>query len=96
MNGKIYVSQDCLNITINGGKDLSVATNVKMMYRKKDGTVGSWSNVSVVEETKIRYSVENRTILDQNGLWTFWGEADIAGKHIIGEPAKYMVYLPGY
>jgi hypothetical protein len=84
----IFQGQGLLEIKLETGLDLSTASSKAILYKKPDGTSGSWT-VTVTEtglanSSILVYSVANDE-LDPYGVWTFQSFVIIGGKKGYGE-----------
>jgi hypothetical protein len=81
-----FKGQTLLQIQLDTGLDLSTATELKILYKKPDGTVGEW--VGVDSSTNIVYDFEDGDI-DLEGTWRLQSYALIGGRVAYGD----YVYL---
>jgi hypothetical protein len=71
LTGKIRTSQDKLTIELDTCLDLtSGVSSVEIEYKKPDNSTGSWV-ASIVDKTKISYTLADEEFLDQEGSWSF-------------------------
>lgn len=91
--GKIYAGQSDLTIKLETGKNLTGITNVKIVYKTPNNTVGEF-NAAVIDTTKgiIQYAVASINDINIVGTWAFWAKITDAGGLIsYGEPSTYAV-----
>lgn len=84
----IFQGQGLLELKMETGLDLSSASSKAILYKKPDGTAGSWTVTTTENGTTTNsvlvYSVPNDA-LDVYGVWTFQAYAVLAGKKGYGE-----------
>lgn len=73
--GSIFKNQTLLTLKLETNLDISTASELKILYRKPDGTRGSWPG-TLDGTTKISYDVSANDI-DQAGNWQFQAYAKI-------------------
>lgn len=62
---------DTIKIILKTGIDLSGFSDLRIRYRKPDGTTGEWAaEVSLENSTYMEYTT-SQSDLDQSGKWTF-------------------------
>jgi hypothetical protein len=85
---KIYQGQAHVVISIDTGVSLGGASQTKILYKKPNGTKGSWN--ATVTGTTMSY-VPSNTDLDQSGDWQLQAFAVIGGKNALGEVIEMIV-----
>ena len=95
-NEIIYVGQEALDMRLDTNIDHTASTNLKIKYRKPDGTSGEWDAV-LYNVTYLRKEfTKDANELDESGIWTFWTHATMAdGRVIPGDPVQYHVMMEG-
>jgi hypothetical protein len=87
----IYKGQSLIKITLETGQDLTEASAVKILYKKPDGTKGSWT--ATTNGTAIEYNVVSGNI-DQEGSWQLQSEITISGRTGYGQVTMMKVEPP--
>jgi hypothetical protein len=78
----VFKDQSYLTIIATTHQDLSAATVKKILYKKPDGTSGSWTATAV--GTNLTYDVQASDI-DQYGKWYFQSYIEVGGKKGFGD-----------
>jgi hypothetical protein len=86
---KVYKKQGLLTLTCECGITITEATEMKILFKKPDGTKGSWT-AEQNTATSIRYDASNAD-LDQEGFWEIQAFVTIADKDGYGEISKLEV-----
>lgn len=81
----LYTEQSFLTLRLKTGVDLNAGTNQVILYKKPDGTTGSWP--ATVDETDLLYNVQNGNI-DQAGTWEFQGRIELGGRKAFSEKVR--------
>lgn len=87
---KIYVGDVGTVITLDVGEDVSTATTMDIVYKKPDGTTGTW-NATLSGTTKIQYTTVSGDI-DESGKWYVHAYIVLPSWSGIGETASFEVY----
>ena len=92
---KIYKNQSRLTLKLSTGVDISLATSLKIQYRKPSGVTGEL--VGTLEGTQVvKYDASNPSFLDEAGSWLFWAFVTFADARTApGTPVKVQIYEPG-
>lgn len=96
-NGKIYVNQSSLRLTLDTSVVLTGATTLQIKYKKPDAeeTIGFWAATIDTDVNKLFYEFTSNE-LDISGLWAFWAYVVFAdGRNAPGEPVNVKVYEQG-
>lgn len=95
-NGKIYVNQSSLRMTLDTGVVLTGATTLQIKHIKTDLSTGFWvASIDPSDANKLFYDFIN-TELDQSGNWIFWAFVIFSdGRNAPGEPVKVKVHEQG-
>jgi len=94
MNGKIYVNQSNLKLTLQTGVVLTGAPTVRIGYKKPDETIDYWE--AIISGTEDLYYEFLDAELDAPGTWAFWAYVIFAdGRNAPGEPVFVKVYEQG-
>lgn len=70
--------------------DLGTATDTKILYKKPDGTAGSFT--ATVVGTKLRYVFSDITAPDEIRKWRFQAYYKIGGRTSKGKEATMAIY----
>lgn len=86
----IFKNQSLVTITLDAGINISTATGLKILYRKPDYSLGSWSG-TLVGTNEIKYDVVDEMILDQFGTWELQIKCTLGGKILYGNKVKLII-----
>ena len=85
MTNKIYVDDIGVDIIVDCGEDISTADPIALLYRKPDGTTGTWTP-EIYADNYLKYTVEDGDLAQAGkyrvqasltlGDWTGKGESD--------------------
>lgn len=78
---QVFNGQSLLELQLDTKYALSTATNPKVLYKKPDGTEGSW--IGTIVGTIIKYQLGNNDI-DMAGIWQFQAYFEISGRKAFG------------
>ncbi len=85
---------ETVKIVLKTGIDLSGYADLRMRFRRPDGTTGEWiSSVSGTNTTWMEYTTLTGD-LNVAGLWAVEAFAADTGILLRGKPVDFMVYLP--
>lgn len=92
----IFVGQEALQLRLDTKLDLSGASDLKIKYKKPNGSTGEWAGI-LYSTTYIQKSfINDANELDKEGIWTFWTCATMSdGRLIQGKPVQYQVRAEG-
>ncbi len=100
--GKIFVGQTRLRLTIETKADLTDADEFYIKYIKPDDTEGSWTaTCDDLPKGEIYFEDFVTATLDLRGIWTFWASIvwlDSSGgtdEDAPGEAFELMIYDEG-
>lgn len=96
MNGKIYINQSSLKLTLQTGVTLTGASSLRIGYKKPDlvETIGYWD--ATISGTQDLFYEFTSMELDIAGLWAFWAYVIFAdGRNAPGEAVFVRVYEQG-
>jgi hypothetical protein len=84
----IFQGQGLMQLKLETGIDLSSASSKAILYKKPDGTSGTWAvsttETGVATNSILVYTMSNSDF-DLSGVWTFQAYAVIGGKNGYGE-----------
>ena len=92
---KAIINEIGLEISVKIDIDVSDYTSLELRYTKPDDSVGKWTEAVgvdyVLENTQhfIRYTTQNITDIDQEGVWYFQVRAIGPGYDLYGTKARY-------
>ena len=78
MSQILFTEERYQTLTVQMPVDVSSNTGLSILYRKPDGTKGSWTGV-INGTTGIDFTFTTGTELDQTGKWMIQGKANFAG-----------------
>jgi hypothetical protein len=83
-----------VNFVLKTGVDLTGYTDIRMRFRRADGTTGEWiPSVHTIEDTWMEYTTLISD-LDQSGTWAIQAYAAAAGVSLHGKWVEFVVYTP--
>ena len=93
---QIYVGQESLEMRLDTNIDISVASELKIKYKKPSGTSGEFVGV-LFGTTSVKYIfLDGEDELDEPGTWLFWAWAEMAdGREIPGKPVEIYIKTEG-
>ena len=96
-DGKIFKSQDYLQIRVYTGISLSSASTALIKYTTPSGTSGSWA--ATIEDSAngiIERTFTSGSSLNESGEWTFWSYITFDDTRVAaGQAFKQMIYDEG-
>ena len=94
---KPYKAQSALRITCTVGVNITGASVTQLRYKKPSGTTGSWTaQVSDATAGIIYYDLAEPSLIDEAGLWTFWGYITFSdGRSAPGQAVTQYFYNEG-
>jgi hypothetical protein len=87
----LYTGSGLLTLTLDTGRDLTGASNPKILYQKPDGTKGEWT--ATISGQSLTYAVIN-TDIDQAGVWKLQTYIEVAAKKGYGEIVEQVFEKP--
>ena len=85
---------DTVKITLHTGIDLTSYSTLEIIYRKPDGTPGSWTAIIDPDRSTHMYYTTISTDLDQAGEWVLEAYAAGGGTVLHGLPVSFKVLVP--
>ena len=85
---QVFNGQSLLQLKIDTGIILTGATELKILYKKPNGTTGEWI-VTTTEGTKLVYNIGD-TDIDAAGTWELQAYVLTGGKKGYGEIIKQV------
>ena len=85
----IFINQGFLQITLDTGVDLTLASTTRILYKKPSGEKGYFT-ATVVDTTKLRYQFTNDD-LNLPGQWSFQAYVVLAGLNGFGEIVREKI-----
>ena len=92
---KVYVDQTYLRIALDTNVDCSDAQELRIYYRKPDGTIDYLPATVLAPTTDTIYSDldSDSTLLDTRGAWKFWSWMKASdGRSARGETVGYTIW----
>jgi len=90
----IFKGQTLLSIILDTNIDLTAADDLKILFERPSGAVGSWPG-TLSGTTKIKYTIAAESDLDEVGDWTFQTFAKFATSEGYGtkvvQPVKQLI-----
>jgi hypothetical protein len=80
-----------VKIILNTESSIAAATLTEILYRKPDGTIGTWTAVKEVDNTHISFTTTTVNDLDVAGEWLLWSYIEMPGWSGPGELAEFIV-----
>lgn len=94
MDGKVFVGQTKLTITLDTGSKLTDVSVALIKYKKPNGVNDNF--IATVLNNTIFYDIASATDLDSDGVWELYAHITYTDTSvIIGEKALLRVYKPG-
>ena len=87
---KVFKGDIGTKIILDADSDISTATELKIVYRKPSGAVGSWT--AVAEGTQQAYYIITASDLDEVGKWEFQLYVKLPSWSGYGEISGFTVY----
>jgi len=88
--GKTFVGDIDTEIIVNCGVDISLADPVALLYKKPDGTTGSWEP-TIYNSNYLKYSTIEDD-LDQEGTYRVQASLTLGDWIGLGESDTFKVY----
>jgi hypothetical protein len=90
---KYFNGQSLLDITLETGYDLSLASTKKICYKSPSGKTGSWD--ATASGTKLTYSVQEGDI-NEPGTWKLQSYIIVSGRDAHGSIVQILIDKPIY
>lgn len=87
----LYTNSGLITLILGTGRDLTGASNPKILYQKPDGTKGEWTGT--ISGQNLTYVLTNADI-DQSGVWKFQTYIEVATKKGYGEIVEQVFEKP--
>lgn len=87
----LFTNSGLITLTLDTGRDLTGASNTKILYQKPDGTKGAWTGTVVGQ--MLTYALAN-TDIDQSGVWKFQTYIEVSEKKGYGEVVEQVFEKP--
>jgi hypothetical protein len=88
---KFYIDVVGLKLRVDCGRDITGATNTKLLVKKPDGTHIEFTPASIVDTDYLEY-VTVTGDLDQAGIYRLQSSLTLAGLTGLGETCEFMVF----
>lgn len=91
MMDKVYIDVTGLKLRVDCGRDITGATNTKLLAKKPDGTLVEFTPASVVDTDYLEY-VTVAGDLDQAGTYRLQSSLTLTVASVTGETCEFMVF----
>ena len=88
---KIYIDTLGLKLRVDCGREITGATNTKLLVKKPDGTLVEFTPASIVDANYLEYTTGAGDI-DQAGIYRIQSSLTLSGLSGPGETCEMMVY----
>ena len=79
----LFKNQGYVTLSFETGLDLSAATNPKILFKRPDGTKGSF--VAAISGSKLTYDMANADLNQAPGMWQFQTYFQVNGRDGYGD-----------
>ena len=85
----LFKNQGYVTLSFDTGLDLTNATGQKILFKRPDGTKGSF--VAVISGTKLTYDMANADLNQAPGMWQFQAYFQVNGRDGYGDIVNISV-----
>ena len=89
---QVFNGQTLLELQLDTKYTLAAATNIKVLYKKPNGTKGEWA--ATADGTVIKYQLQNNDV-DVPGIWEVQAYFEVSGRKAYGtiRPIEFTTNL---